>query len=150
MSRYRQHTTARITYRFDGATVFSVPYDREWIAAVKGSVPADSRDWDPRAREWSIWPPYGATVIQLTREMFPGTVGPDSGRGGRPNSNTPPADEVSDAFVALHLRETAPPELVDSAYRCLAKLAHPDRGGTHEQMLTLTAAHDALKARVAS
>ncbi len=148
--RWNQHTTARITYRFDGATVFQVPYDREWVSLVKATVPAESRDWDPARREWAIWPPFGAAVIQLTRATFPDVVGPGPSHGGGTSREAPPDRNTSDAFVVLHLRETAPVELIEASYRVMARLHHPDVGGTEAQMKQINAAYDALKERVAS
>jgi DnaJ-class molecular chaperone len=46
---------------------------------------------------------------------------------------------------ALHLKPTAPPELVQAAYKCLARIHHPDHGGDNESMRRLNAAYDRVR-----
>ena len=48
-------------------------------------------------------------------------------------------------YRVLHLWPTVPPELTDVAYRCLARLAHPDRGGDHKLMLRVNQVREALQ-----
>jgi curved DNA-binding protein CbpA len=55
---------------------------------------------------------------------------------------------IDDALAQLHLLSTAPPELIDAAYRVLAKQHHPDTGGDTVVMQRLNGAYDVLKARV--
>lgn len=136
----RRRVTPEVRYLNDGSAEFRVPFDAGWVATVKGIVPPTYRDWDPAAKTWLIDPPYVRTIVDLTERVFGSASGPQ-----HPHHSAP-----SDPFVTLHLLPSAPPELIDGAYRVLARLHHPDVGGTHEQMLALTAAHDALKARVAS
>jgi curved DNA-binding protein CbpA len=45
----------------------------------------------------------------------------------------------------LHLLPSAPPELIEGAYKILARLSHPDVGGDPEAMRALNEARDALK-----
>ena len=53
-----------------------------------------------------------------------------------------------DHYRILHLRETAPVELIESAYRVLARLNHPDAGGSTEAMQQINGAYAALRERV--
>lgn len=62
-----------------------------------------------------------------------------SGRGAAHNQAHTP-DPERDAYARLHLLPTAPPELVDAAYRTLARLHHPDHGG---DTATMTAINEA-------
>ena len=52
-------------------------------------------------------------------------------------------------FAVLHLLPSAPSELIEGAYKILARLYHPDRGGSTATMQALNEAHDALKELVA-
>jgi hypothetical protein len=122
-----------------GAVAFRVPFRRAWVDTVKATVPSDHREWDPDVKEWTIWPPYAADVLTLTKHTY-GFV--------RERGNAAPI--ADDYFRILHLRETAPIELIESAFRCLAKLHHPDRGGDHATMRRLNSAYEALRERVAS
>lgn len=57
----------------------------------------------------------------------------------------PPA---ASAWEILGLQRGASAEEVNRAFRELARTAHPDQGGTHEQMARLTAARQELLAQV--
>ena len=115
-------------------------FHRGWLESLKSAVPYDARDWDPTSRTWEVAADYVTFTLRLSRTVF-GHIA----EVARFTDDAPP-----DAYRVLHLRETAPPELVESAFRCLAKLEHPDRGGTDDGMRALTAARDALRGLVAS
>jgi len=138
----RRQRTPEVKYLDDGSGVFRVPFDARWVTGIKALVPAYAREWDPDARIWQVDDPYVEVIVALTRCIF-GSVDGDGSGGAHAAPHAAPADP----FITLHLLPSAPPELIDSAYRCLARLHHLDVGGTHEQMLQLTAAHSALKAR---
>jgi hypothetical protein len=53
---------------------------------------------------------------------------------------------LDQAYRALHLQPTAPDELVTSAHRVLSKIHHPDRGGSHAEMVAINAAVDEIRA----
>ena len=122
-----------------GAILFRVPYRRAWVDRVKLTAPSDHREWDPDAKCWTVWPPFAKDVLSFTRKTF----GYLSESGVRTAA-------ASDHFRVLHLRETAPIELIESAFRTLAKLHHPDRGGNHAIMRQLNASYEALRERAAS
>lgn len=50
-----------------------------------------------------------------------------------------------DPFEVLGVRSDAAPEIIEAAYRAAAKKAHPDAGGTDEQMAALNAAYEAVR-----
>ena len=58
-------------------------------------------------------------------------------------------------YAALHLLPSAPRELIDSAYRTLVKLNHPDRlpvperDRGHRRMVEINGAYEALHAHAA-
>ena len=57
----------------------------------------------------------------------------------------PPAGSIRrDPHEVLGVRKDSPPEVVEAAYKALAKLRHPDVGGSAEQMAELNAARDAV------
>jgi len=56
-------------------------------------------------------------------------------------------DSVSDGYAALWLRSGAPWPVVRAAYRALASIHHPDRGGDGAQMKDLNAAYALLRRR---
>jgi hypothetical protein len=54
--------------------------------------------------------------------------------------------QLETAYEVLHLRPTAPPELVASAHRVMARLSHPDTGGSHEAAVKVNAAFETIMA----
>lgn len=55
-------------------------------------------------------------------------------------ASAPPADP----YAVLHLLPTAPAELVRAAYRVMAQLHHPDKGGDDLTMKRINNAFEAL------
>jgi len=59
-------------------------------------------------------------------------------------------------LATLHLLPSAPPELVEAAYRCLSKLHHPDRVApserdrAHREMVAVNAAYTELRDRASA
>lgn len=56
-------------------------------------------------------------------------------------------DTARDPYKVLGVRSGAPPEVIEASYKARAKLAHPDKGGTVEDMAALNAARDELVGR---
>ena len=48
-------------------------------------------------------------------------------------------------FATLHLLPSAPAAVVSAAYKALARLHHPDRGGDHNAMLRINRAYEELE-----
>ena len=48
-------------------------------------------------------------------------------------------------FERLHLLPDAPKEVIDAAYRALARMMHPDVGGSNEQMQGPNEAYESIK-----
>jgi len=136
-------TAPRIVRR-DGAVTLTFPFDGWLVDALKAEIPGHARTYAPDTRAWTIAPAYAGIAIRLMYQAFTdvevidAAAGPGFDRGGDPREA---------ALVVLHLRPSAPPELVDAAYRTLARLNHPDRGGDHDAMLALNQAYDAIGGR---
>lgn len=56
-----------------------------------------------------------------------------------------PSAAPTTAHTTLHLLPTAPPEVVRAAYKALAIMYHPDKGGNADKMRAVNAAMDSLK-----
>jgi curved DNA-binding protein CbpA len=54
---------------------------------------------------------------------------------------------VDEAAAVLYVSSQAPPEVIDAAFRALAKQYHPDRGGSTAQMQRLNLAREQLLSR---
>jgi hypothetical protein len=68
-------------------------------------------------------------------------------RGASPPPQPQPIRHHDRDFAVLHLLPSAPPTLIEAAFRCLSKELHPDRGGSHEAMIELNQAVSALRIR---
>src|SRR5450759_2991868 len=55
--------------------------------------------------------------------------------------------QVADPYHLLQVIPDAEPEVIQAAYRALARKYHPDMGGTDLQMATLNAAWETLRDR---
>ncbi len=117
-------------YTRDGTRMLaSFDYAPDVIQSLKAAIPSRCRRWDPEARVWSIdirWWESACRVFEMYG-LMQGLRTPDT------------------AWEALHLRSSAPPELVDAAYRTLAKVHHPDHGGDNAKMRDLNLAYEKLR-----
>jgi hypothetical protein len=135
-------TAPRILRRYDGSTVLTFPFDAWLVAALKVHVPAHARQYDPVAKSWTVAPTYAGVATRLMYQAFTDVEMIDAHAGPTFDRGTGTRD---DPYVVLHLRPTAPPELVTAAYKCLARLHHPDRGGDHDAMLAINAAAEQIR-----
>jgi hypothetical protein len=117
------------------------------VADLRPSIPFRFRTYDSRDKTWMVEPAYADLAIELLLKHFPDAEVPRRPR----TSRTAAAETDGDAqFQVFHLLPTAPPELVRAAYRTLAKIFHPDKGGGAEIMRRLTETHDALVRRLSA
>jgi len=100
--------------------------------------------YDGAAREWTL-PSYSITRLQRWADAWAGqqewNAAPRTGQhrhSERPQDA--PDGALTSAYGVLHLLPSAPPELVTVAYRTLAQLHHPDRGGDAATMVQLNQA----------
>ena len=125
----------------------TIPFQADLIAAWKDAIPFRYRSFDPDTRAWRFWGCYESIAVDLLQRFFPGTDIPTrpaahaSSRGRQRGNNH---------FEILHLLPSAPSELIDAAYRCLAKQFHPEVRGDPAIMRQLTEAHDALSRRLSA
>jgi hypothetical protein len=133
----------RMTRTADGRSYrVEFPFDQGVVDALKRIVPGHSRTFNPDERAWYVAPAFKDLVHQLLADVFIDVEVSDFGR--HESRRAEPDTGPRTSYTVLHLRETAPPELVDAAYKCLAQLHHPDRGGDTQTMQRLNAAHAAL------
>ena len=112
------------------------------LEALKMGIPPHARRWHAEHKFWWISAAYRSTLSQWQSRWFehsPPSPSPS------PWTWAPPPSGVHGAYAALHLLPTAPPVLVRAAYRTLATLHHPDRGGDTATMVALNAAYAQLE-----
>jgi hypothetical protein len=119
-----------LTYTFDGPhVVVTFDYHPPLVAALKQAIPRSYRRWAPDRRAWLI----GREFWPIAREIFA-----SFGLSPREELQTP------EPWRILHLQPGAPPEVVDAVYRTLAKLHHPDVGGSNDRMREINLAYERL------
>jgi hypothetical protein len=131
-----------ITRTPSGTVVLRFPFDRWLVDELKLEVPAHARTYDPAGKTWTITPTYASTAFRLMSAVFPDVDVVEQTSAGSAD-RAPHAGE--DPWTILHLRPTAPLELVTAAHRCLAKLHHPDAGGNTTTMQSINAAVDQIR-----
>lgn len=134
-------------YYHDRETLkLSTPYEPGFIAALKQAVPAPYRTWEPETKTWVVRFPYDTAAMEILTFFPTATVGdrPKAKRGhARPSGCSCDSDHR-----ALFVCQNAPPEVLQAAYRALAKLNHPDAGGDHARMQAINTAYEHLAGRV--
>jgi DnaJ domain len=144
---------ASAVLQIDGWTAINFPYDAHLVSCLKDYVPASERRYDPPSKTWFVTMAWSTTAIGLVRRIYPDVEVIDQRNWWDDRDDKPPLRDRargSDPYAALHLLPSAPPELIESAYRTLAMLCHPDRGGDTPTMQAINGAYERLKARLAS
>lgn len=123
---------------------------RECLDALKEYIPSRYRKYMPDESKWRIsisaewelqeWADFCRITYQarLKWESHWGEK--------RQKADTYPSAirTRDDAFIALHLRPSAPPEVVKAAYKAMSLLHHPDRGGSTSTMQLINVAYETL------
>ena len=138
-------TGARVAF-YAGEWWASTPYLETFVIALRETVPAWARHWDKDRKMWHVAPEYKRELERVLEVHYGGVqwVEPaELGLGARAQHRQPGGQ--AEAYAALHLLPTAPAELVQAAYRCLAKLNHPDLGGDTSAMQAINAAYAELE-----
>jgi hypothetical protein len=133
------NTRPTATYIAPDVVELVFPYRPELIQAIKAAIPKEWRSYEPGRHAWTVQGGANASRAEaLLRSFFPDATVHHPG-----SSTQRPA--ARDPYAVLHLRPTAPPQLVDVAYRTLAKLSHPDRGGDQAAMTSINLAYEQLR-----
>jgi hypothetical protein len=120
------------------------------IEGLKDYVPASHRVYVPDRKTWRVdadahaelhaWLSDARSTFHARIEWLGGEIDADQEREWTPPKRARP--KPVDPYQALHLLPSAPPELVKVAYRCLAQIHHPDKGG---DTATMQRINDAFK-----
>jgi hypothetical protein len=148
MPKYARNAQCLLTASGEGVLRF--PFNRALVNELKASIAYRFRSYDAVTKAWTVLPAYVDLAIAILLDHFSDAEVPRRGQTWeRQHQRRPePWPSGSDPFRVLHLRETAPVELIEGAYCILARLHHPDAGGSTEAMQQLNGAYMALKARV--
>jgi len=122
------------------------------IAALKNYVDASYRAWRPSTKSWCVDASaefeMGEWLALCTASFSAEVTRTHAKRQERQTRATPKAE--ADPFAALYLLPSAPVEVVRAAYRALATIHHPDKGGDVATMQRINAAYAAATRRLAA
>jgi hypothetical protein len=115
------------------------------INELKDTIPSYGRKYSPDTKSWRIcsdhflhrWLDEMALADDIEIEW-------EHEQRRQAPPQPPRFSRRTEAYKALHLLETAPPELIKAAHKTLAFLHHPDRGGDLRIMQGVNAAFDVL------
>lgn len=120
------------------------PYDEDFAIAIKRALPI--RAWDPVQKAWAFPSTFVEAAVRAAKPYFGKVVVPDNPFTGQPVIDPHPGvtvrKGVPEHYQILCVHPDAPNEVVKAAYKALAMLVHPDRGGDPEHMRTLNAAYE--------
>lgn len=143
-------------------------YNEGFVAAIKAVIPKHSRSYGDHI--WKVDVRYYSALVALCNHFF-GSRWIDNIHGV-PEPQTTAWKEVweahkntdasrsrfeqktilptLDSYSTLYVTPNAPKEVITAAYRVLAKIHHPDAGGTNEMMTRINAAYTDLQRRGAT
>ncbi len=144
--------SAHVFYHSPSRIGIRTPFNRSFVERLKASVPADYWEWSAATKTWFVVEPYVDHALRVTFAFFSDVRTTDGPTPKAPGSNAQanPSCGCSDDHRALHVCSDAPREVVDAAYRALAKTHHPDHGGHGDAMQRLNAAFSRLSHGVRS
>ena len=131
-----------IVWHPDGSAAdVTFPFDAFVVGEIKRAVSSPLRSYDPDSKTWTVAGRYVSAVYHVLAQVF-GEVDVEGSRSGAADRGRQSSD---DPWVILHLRPTAPPELVSAAHKVLARLHHPDAGGSTALMQQINRAVESIR-----
>ena len=126
------------------------------IETLKSFVNPQLRSYDPSTKHWNIaepatyqlrrWTNYCRVNIHAEVKWLDAEDYDEEEEESAPPPRQPKRPQKAEAYAALHLLPSAPPELIKAAYRALSRLNHPDHGGDTVAMQKINKAYEVLAA----
>lgn len=132
------------------------PFSRDLIDALKATIPASSRSYNPETKTWTVRLPHDRQAVYLLKSFYPEAIIIEA--HDPPPDFTRPRQPLAEErhYAALALLPSAPPPVVRAAYLAWVKLSHPDtlppgeRDAAHLRMCQINVAYEALRAEGAA
>ena len=125
--------------------------NRTFIGILQYSVkPTTHRRYDPKTRTWLVYWKQLRTVTEAAKRFYSHV---DWSRlpgdwqlylAGAEISTQIAVPEGPNPYEMLHLLDDAPLEVVKAAYKALARIYHPDNGGSEAKMAELNTAYSEI------
>lgn len=136
-----RRSESKIVWDLEPWAVVSTPYDEDFLDAFKARV--HIRAFDPGTKTWIVPARYVPIVRDLARRFLEVDIAVVSPQSYAPRA-TPSKPHVPEEYEILCVQPGSPIEVVKAAYRALAFMCHPDRGGNAEHFKQLTAAYEKI------
>lgn len=121
-------------------------YDAALIGTLKSLVPPPARTYDPATHVWTFAEHYADAALRCVQRRT-GVQVRLSGERQRRGFRVITGGAGDPDLKTLYVRDDAPWEVVEAAYRALSKLHHPDRGGDTAAMQQINGAFERLQTR---
>ena len=121
------------------------PYIADFVEDLKMIIPPSHRKWNPLASCWEIHETYLNELVELCKEYFSAietNLINSSNEAPKVAARPQTSDDVLIAVFAMVGKDKA-----DKLYQQLAKVFHPDAGGSNDLMTKLNKAYEEVKRR---
>lgn len=132
----------------------SHPYSPEFLEALKKAVDYPTRRWVPEEKVWLIKAAAYEKVDKLLRKHFPKMEFRISDKAVRLVKRrykervvlpAPKEPKSWGPYRELYVNDDAPQQVVIAAYKALARMYHPDLGGSTEAMTRVNRAFESIR-----
>lgn len=130
------------------------PYVAGFVDQLKVRVPFRSLTWDAEAKTWIVRSPYTEAALELAHEIYDSMTQLYMAEPAGSAATGHTTDECLRRVRVLYREESvlfllpgAPLAVTQAAFRALALIRHPDRGGSHAEMVELNGAYEILRRR---
>jgi hypothetical protein len=132
-------------YHADGTVNIRKPYNAQFVDDLQYEVPPSYRLWDKPSRTWRVAPPYDPATLSILRRYFPFAEVEERPRRQTFTIHQAHACNCDADHKVLYVCQDAPLDVVKAAFKALAKVNHPDRGGDHVVMQRLNEAVERIE-----
>lgn len=137
---------SKITWDLEPWAVVQTPYDEDFITSLKARVHV--RAFDPGSKMWVVPARYVPIVRELAKKHLSIDIAVSLPPNLAPHARVQPAKSVvPEEYEILCVLPGSPIEVVKAAYKALAFMCHPDRGGSAAHFRQLTEAFEKICAR---
>ncbi len=129
-------------------------YNKRFHIYLKaGLKPLSYRHWDSVKKRWRVHAAKLPEVVLVASRWFqhvdyselPGPVQVTIAAAKNKREVVVVPKDTASAHEVLFILPDAPREVIDAAYKALARMHHPDQGGDEEKMQRINRAYEELK-----
>ncbi len=126
------------------------PYNPAFVEDLKRTLRFPDRKWDADDKIWIISLQHEQTIVDLCRKHYGDVHVVRPKRTSDGTQSRPSSSAIQTPYDVLHVKPTAPAEVIGAAYRALARKYHPDVSGSpdaHQRMQELNSAYQQIEVR---